>query len=940
MVNLRSKTYYPKTVTQSKGYDNWGPKLFRATTLGNIKTEANYAETSVIASATGTHKRPATVYASNFGISLEKGAEIKKIKVEYADQKMDYDKSNRHWACNLPAPTIKLENVSYSYTGVAPTFTMTNHEKTIEVKDPTSKFTSSSFGVTITYKDNTNYQIGYYRLKYIRVTVYYVLPEYSFAISKLDNKDTVDDITSISITANNINQLSHNPTITITLPSCVKYDSGSGPGTVGENNNVVVWIPAFKSSKSNTLVLNLTLVSAGTGNITVKEDVNGVTSILPISVVEKIPEVITHYEPVDSVSVVAYENTEIPISIDNDTYVNEYDIRLKSSDESLVFIYRGQEYNRLLVHHYDFDEEGKGNVTIRAYTPGNFIIEVYALVPSVEDSNVRIEEFLYSIAITVTHTKLSIPFCSYLEVTGEELDRLGDGYSYTVQSYLLMRTSRNEVNDWGKNFRMGVFNSPSDGFEGIDEDYLLENAIFSDPLTQVNTFESKTVEFTYDENCPLFIIFTGEYLEGYVEDSTIVYTSPAIIEGTGMPFEPTGIFPEPIKSIIISESSAEFGLEPLLKSNEIVCYRFPVGEDFGTNESMGIRGVELSINFEYADEVALTARLISNTGKDGERSVILSEDKFEKSNIVKLGGKFDLWGFDIKDMEDLEDWQLELSFHNIMRNDLSFLNFNNVQLTFYSISIEDELVKCSINGEDIRWYNVFIDELDLPSGLKTSVKYIDIDGSDMNDAYRQTIEKKEIKMKFIIRGCTIDETTENLRQFTRLITNKRDELNRPIPNKIEFSIYPDIYFEFILDSPLDNEVTAMEYEAEAKLIIPSGTSFSKTDNVTSNVGRNSGIAKVNPIITVFSCESGKPVEITDDVSKQKMVINIPEGAVDLMDIVEIDCINRKVTTIHNDVMLDLTGYVDFSSDWFIINEEFHYTSQNCFIQTVRFRERY
>lgn len=936
MVNLRSKTYYPKTVTQSDGS---GYRIYRAfKNLQNIKKEDSYAESEdLIASSTGTHKRPSSIFASNFGITLEKGAEVKKIRVEYAHQKVDYAKGTVQLICNLPAPTVELRNTSYSCTGYAPTTRMEGRSHSFDVNINASKVTSSNFGVNLIYKTNTNYQIGYLRVKYVRVTVYYVVPEYSFAISKLDNSDTVDDITSISITANNINRLSHNPRITITLPSCVKYNSSKGPGTVAEANKTVVWVPSFKSSASNELVLNLTLVSAGTGIITVKEDVNGVTASFSIIVFEKIPLVITDYEPTESVSIVAYEYTEIPISIDNDTYVNEYDVLLKSSYSGLLI---NGSSDQFVLHHSDFSRNGICNVAIYADTPGNFRLEVYALIPSEENPNELTEKFLYSIAINVTHTRLTIPFFSYIEITGEELDRLGDGYSYTVQSYLLMRTSRNEVNDWGKNFRMGVFNSQPDGFEGINEEYLLKNAIFSDPLTQVNTFESKTVEFTYDENSPLILIFTGEYLEGYVEDSTIVYTSPAIIEGTGMPFEPTGIFPEPIKSTIISESSAEFGLEPLLKSNEIVCYRFPVGEDFGTNESMGIRGVELSINFEYADEVALTARLISNTGKAGERSVILSEDKFEKSNIIKLGGKFDLWGFDIKDMEDLEDWQLELSFHNIMRNDLSFLNFNNVQLTFYSVSIEDELVNCFINGEDIRWYNVFIEELDLPSGLKTKVKYIEIDGSDMNDAYRQTIEKKEIKMKFIIRGCTIDETTENLRQFTRLITNKRDELNRPIPNKIEFSIYPDIYFEFILDSPLDNEVTAMEYEAEAKLIIPSGTSFSKKDNVTNNVGRNSGIAKVNPIITVFSCESGKPVEITDEVSKQKMVINIPEGAVDLMDIVEIDCINRKVTTIHNDVMVDLTGYVDFSSDWFIINEEFHYTSQNCFIQTVRFKERY
>ena len=41
----------------------------------------------------------------------------------------------------------------------------------------------------------------------------------------------------------------------------------------------------------------------------------------------------------------------------------------------------------------------------------------------------------------------------------EELDRLGDGFSYTVESWLKETTTEEYVRNWGKNFRIGVFNN-------------------------------------------------------------------------------------------------------------------------------------------------------------------------------------------------------------------------------------------------------------------------------------------------------------------------------------------------------------------------------------------------------------------------------------------------------------------------------------------------
>ena len=64
-----------------------------------------------------------------------------------------------------------------------------------------------------------------------------------------------------------------------------------------------------------------------------------------------------------------------------------------------------------------------------------------------------------------------------------------------------------------------------------------------------------------------------------------------------------------------------------------------------------------------------------------------------------------------------------------------------------------------INGENIAWYGMFLQKVDIPAGLKTDTNYIEIDGVDSSNAYRQNIVKKELELEFSVFGCTLEETT-------------------------------------------------------------------------------------------------------------------------------------------------------------------------------------
>ena len=52
-----------------------------------------------------------------------------------------------------------------------------------------------------------------------------------------------------------------------------------------------------------------------------------------------------------------------------------------------------------------------------------------------------------------------------------------------------------------------------------------------------------------------------------------------------------------------------------------------------------------------------------------------------------------------------------------------------------------------------------------------------------------------------------------------VLMTHRDEYNKPIPKRIEFSNYPDVYWEYILEDTFDAEIEISDYTVKAKLVV-------------------------------------------------------------------------------------------------------------------------
>ena len=691
--------------------------------------------------------------------------------------------------------------------------------------------------------------------------------------------------------------------------------------------------------------------------------------------------------------------------------------------------------------------------------PGKYTLKFYSAVGGAISTGTKEVIREISVLIRPPISWLAVPNYTRLSLDDEELDRLGDGYLYTVQSDMQLVTEETYIRDWYKNFRIGVFNNriesncttylqydnTEEEFDGtffipgrfdindatlkIDVDYPItltindeeyditttetidmfetynipvtftkattDNVIItitlydsentelwtSDYHINFQAEETKPVEeitidttdydnliddeiyqnagywatttaglnetlntecqFTYEKDYPLYILITGDYPEGDQENNTITFNEPCIIETEQYSKrQPNGNYPEPIDTLVLTDgSSSEIQLDKTTNSETIVFYDLPFETDYGTNSEMAIRGIQVTGDIEQSDRLTLNCKLKSPTGESRERSVIINNTMGDDDTSFTLGGNGDLWGFSTLDIIGLENWEIEFQIANNLQDTDCSINFGRIELSIYVEQVDHQNVQCLIEGEDISYYGAFITDLNIPEGLETDTAYLKVDGTDTNDAYRQNIKEKVIKIEVDIGdGCSIDASTLSLREFTKLLVNDRDEYNRPIPKTIEFSHYPDVYWEYIMEEAFDTELNINTYHIKAQLTVPAGTSYDRESTTTSSTGYINGLANINPVVIVKPYE--QTVTIKEKISGQEFHI----GYTDWQDrILVIDCEDRIAWLQENEDDTDpinMNKYVDFNSDWFSIKGEYEFEGTGCAIRTVDYQERW
>ena len=993
-----SVSKFAGTVSQTTG-----GKYCSFSDLNNIRnsTSGSWAVSSVlIQGKKETPNRPSTITGTNFNFNIPQGAEPTKVIVTYRHQKVagsDWTSSNKH-IMNIPAPTISLVGVSgFSGKGVAPTkedFVTSTKTFNVKGKLTRSQVNSSSFGFKLDYPTNANDWNGYMRVSYVQITVEYVKSQYSFSVNKVSGGYNNEDYT-IQLSISNKNMTSFNPSLTLSSPVGFSFKSSKGTGVITQNSvRSFTWNPKL-SSKVGTSSINLVFTpdvtypsgsSSYSGTFTLSESLYGTSKDYVATITERPP---SEQEETEDGEEYIDTDTSKQNLIQHCTVMEEFEYTFRFTEEEYNHIFDGiidalflngsnfQIYMGSTFGWQDadvvgfapeaFDENHSVTRTLRAKEVGISEIGFFYTTSTLE----HIDVCSFTFDVRPTEESLSIPYFSMLKPSEEELNRLGDGFTYVVESFIEVMSTDEYPRDWYKNNRIGVFNNaiadnvtvteeedPETGeiietvTDSTDYDDLTDVEIFSNAeywgntVSLLNGYESLECEFTYNKDYPLYILVTGDYSEAttYEYDmGEVSFTEPCIIEKeVYKEREPNGNYPIPIQNIILTDgSTSEASIPTLDSTTPIIVYDYPLEDGYGTNDETGVRGIEVTGDIEQSDELVITGKLISTSGEVGERTVIVNNADYTVDNdsTFRLGGLGDLWGFNAAEITNLEDWELELTVNNILLEDVANINFGNIQVIIYIESLLKQDINIKVEGEDLSYYGVFIDDVVIPEGLETDTDFLNIDGTDTNDAYRQNIREKEIELTLSLGECDLQTSTDMLRQLAKLLVNEKDSYNRPIPKRIEFSHYPDVYFEYIMRDAFDVDAESSYYNVKVKLVIPSGTAYSKETTTTNITGYVQGLAAISPVIS-FKPQASV-IEINELVSSQRFSMGYSGDW--QSKIVELDCANRiaYLKTNEDDTQpIDISQYVDFNSDWFALKGEYSFSGTNCVIRRVEYTERW
>lgn len=952
---LATITKYPTSVTQSSGTNQ-----IQFNNLANLKNSNNtYAK-----SKDRLHKNniPSAITATGFNFNLPVGSEITNIKVEYAHQKIDYTK-NKYPSIAASTITLVGSGLSSSFTsatGAAPTKSMTAKTKswtgktsrTVQTYSATgssstvtkninyslpayTNVNNASFGVKITYPKNTSSNEGWIQLKYIRITITYKLSSYSFKILSKSEVE-VDKVVPVSINMNNPNITRYKPSVIISLPeNCILQSSERS--LTQNQDGTYTWNPDISNVYNDVLNLELVFTDDCETSLVVRETLNGAFSQF-LYVVSPTPTGYTEEETFDSAEVIFAINNQsfdLEINVPESILENASNIKVYTDKDIAYSTNNGSSFSNV-------SASSSFSIPVSRFVDGVYSLKMRSrdngitLLSLAADSDQPNSE---SYIIKVIPANLGYPNMSIIKLSDDELSNLADGVNYIVSSELKVIVDTGNSNlfvDYYRNFRLGVYNGP-DFDENVETNVFDACKEWSSVMTLLNEVEERSVNFVYNSEYPVYIIITGDYSGANPLQFTMEYSSPLLYEVNELATTDC-ILPVVLKDVIAQENIANVSIPNFKSTNPFVVFDLPLDEDFETGDSMAVRGIELNAVVSASEQIGISATLKSPNGEIGSNSFIFNS---ENEETISMGGMFDLWGFSISDMVNLSDWEVEMQLSNNFNNPNgeTEVAISDVSLTIHFMKVDQQVVQCFINGEDTRWYGMFLKLPEIPKGLKMDAKYITNEGTDVNVPIKQNIQTSEIKLTFGVHGCTIFETSQLLNEITKLIVNERNSLDRPIPNIIEFSHFPGEHWEYICNETFDTEVEAVDYETTVKLEVPAGTSYSNIDSITGSKGVVKGVAKVNPIITVTNITSDT-VEIFESNTEQKFTLNYPFD-VTKVNTVEINCIYRKVKLKidDDDTEIDITAYVDFNSDWFILQGRFSFTPSNCVVQSVRFNER-
>lgn len=958
---------YATSISQTSGKYNDTLVYRQFDHLEYLKTNSPYA-TARISGYNYNGTKASSISLKGFGFNIPNDVKDINITIGYTSKKVSIESvNNTPKYPNIGAPTFTILNdPSITRTGFTVPTVGTEHH--IYLKNISRDLINSSdFGVKIDFPVNTGYYHGNLLLANIYVEVSYT----SVALSVTGNRITNNDICiggffSIQFNIENVEKISNITSSNSVISFNNKYlkyiGVTSGVGSITDNSSdsdsvtdILVWDTILTNYKSNITLKFKALMTTTTSTPLTITNANGNSYNIPITILKEkigfsssIPNQIN--EDVSTTFIITTQTTnpdkqtniriKLPISIDIEntpTLTNDYNCTFTHDTNYRYIDYPVTDYTN-----------GINNLTIQITpnTNGTFTNDIILDNKTVYTKQFKVKSKDYE----------NLSYCM-IELSPKIIDRMADSIKYT-----LLTTANIDVDATKtlnpditalENYRFGVFNNDPSMFDTYHT--FIDNTTFSSNEVLNTNRALYSVDFVYNSDYPVYVIWTNTYMENDLYGSVNTYfTEPQLIE-TGMyngkPLK-WGIYPYPLKNVITPKKNGQIDITT---NESINPFRISGISSTILNSIQNLVLTGLQITFEYTASSECQLLIYLRTGRvsDNDQHIgIESIRLFKGSHLATIGGKLDLFGLTPDNFSgNLDSLEVEFVINNPY-NPTTNLNIGSLGWKFYYMSVEKSKygfgICDTIGGEITRCesYGAFVTDLSMDIGTDNTVTYYTNAGTDTTLASRSNINKKSISIQFNIGtdDCDFIDTNILTEKMSRLMNNDRDNYNKPIMKYIIFDHIPDYAFGFIREDPITPTENYGTYNCKATLVIPDGTGYCLNPTITGGIGENNGIARVKPSIACIASQDGS-ITLTENVTKN--VLTITSTSIKKGNTIIIDCDNRTVTLLNYSTTgtilstKDITDSVNFSSSWIILEKQYNITGgTTCIIQSVEYRERY
>lgn len=889
---------------------------------------------TVIGGKNGSWHTPSPLTLTGFNFGLPNGTKIEKVIVHYAQQKHTMSSATAYPSFGGAKFTLIGTGKSLTGTGVPTSYT----HATLEFEGITlEQINNPQFGLKIEYPKNGNTNTGLLSLGDVSIEVITSVPRLTVNATTPSTKIIKGSLFEVEFEVTRLENINFSPRCEIAYPTGLTYQAkvnGVGTLTSGEDNNTFIWNSTYSTSNTNKIKLRFKADTEGIKRFTILDTITNKQYVLAVTVVNytttvsttlntntapfKINEEVT-YQIIVKTTNPELENQPLDVELPLGTTITNLSDLHTTNNASTTTTSSNVKLSltaKIL--------KGQSTITIKA----TFAQSGY-LTQKILINNVSANQTSF-IVQSSNFGKLGF---TRLRLPEEITENMGDGIEYvlcTVARYV--QKGSDAITDYINNLRVGIFNY--DESFVANEDNFIKMVEWSNNISTKN-FVLYTNRFVYNEDCPVFIVYSHDYTGDPVrENLNFDFTEPILMEyveyKTLIKYKD---FPKPINALLANGDYASCTVQPQETTSPVLLYSFDSGGLFDYEEFI-CQGITIRGDYTASHDVEISFDITVDQ-KVGHRNKTLNKGSGE----FLVGNKYDLFGLKPHDLrEKLSDMLVHLTINNQYDEEI-LIEMNNINITVtYFLMDNQQGYGFEVDGERSEEYGIYFNEFDYNVGTKNELKMYQIPGTDETIPYRMNITDKEISLEISIDDCDREESTLLVDKLVKLFTNDRTTLtNKPIPKSIIFDLMDDRRFWWIRKDDIDSTWDYGGFEGKIKLVIPSGTAELIEPTITGSSGSNPGVAAALPTIRLLAKSEGE-IHITERYRDQKVIIENDNIAIG--DTIIIDNKNRHATLQkqNSTESIDITASINYDTTWFSLINEYLLESDDAIIISVEYHE--